>query len=97
MKRGTTPTLRFELPFAAADIDGGYITISQRGRANMDIDIARCKRDGDALEVDLTQEETLALRSEAARIQLRIKIGERVMASDIITADVGEILKEGVI
>lgn len=97
MIRGTTPTLTFELPFAADEIDEGYITIAQRGRPNMDIPISRCTADGNVLTLTLTQEETLQLRAALAEIQLRVKVDESVLASEMITFDVGAILKEGVI
>lgn len=97
MIRGTTPTLRFELPFEADEIDEGYITIAQRGRPNIDIPISRCTVDGNVLILTLTQEETLQLRPVMAEIQLRVKIDDSVLASEMITADVGAILKEGVI
>lgn len=97
MIRGTTPELRFELPFDASEIDDGFITIAQRGRPNMDVPIARCEVDGDALVLLLTQEETLRLRPMMAVIQLRVKMGDRVLASEMIEVDVGAILKEGMI
>lgn len=97
MIRGTTPTLTFELPFAADEIDEGYITIAQRGRPNMDIPISRCTADGNVLTLTLTQEETLQLRAALAEIQLRIKMAGRVLASEMITVDIGQILKEGLI
>lgn len=95
MIRGTTPTLTFELPFAADEIDEGYITIAQRGRPNIDIPISRCTVDGNMLMLNLTQDETLQLRATLAEIQLRVTVDESVLASEIITADVGAILKEG--
>lgn len=97
MTRGTTPTLRFNLPFDTEGITDGYITIAQRGAQNLDIPIERCMREGKTLTVTLTQSETLSLRTSRAEIQLRVKIGERIMASKIISADVGRILKEGTI
>lgn len=97
MIRGTTPTLTFELPFAADEIDEGYITIAQRGRPNMDIPISRCTADGNVLTLTLMQEETLQLRAALAEIQLRIKMAGRVLASEMITVDIGQILKEGLI
>lgn len=97
MIRGTTPSLRFELPFEAADIDEGFITIAQKGRPNLDIPISRCTAEGNVLTLDLTQEETLRLRPALAELQLRVKTDERVLASEIITFDVGAILKEGMI
>lgn len=97
MIRGTTPTMHFELPFEATDIDEGYITISQRGLPNLDIPISRCTTDGNVLTLSLTQEETLRFRPAPAELQLRVKTDENVLASEIITFDIGAILKEGVI
>lgn len=97
MIRGTTPSLRFELPFEAADIDEGYITIAQKGRPNLDIPISRCTVEDNALILDLTQEETLGLSPALALIQIRIKIEDKVLASETIQVSVGAILKDGVI
>lgn len=97
MIRGTTPTLKFELPFEADTIDEGYITIAQKGRPNFDIPISRCSADGNILVLELTQEETLRLSSTKAELQLRVKIDESVLASEIIFFSVGAILKEGMI
>lgn len=97
MTRGTTPTLTFALPFETDGITDGYITIAQRGAQNLDLPISRCTREGTILTVTLTQEETLSLKSARAEIQLRLKFGERVIASKIISADISAILKEGVI
>lgn len=97
MIRGTTPSLRFELPFEAADIDEGYITIAQKGRPNLDIPISRCTVDENALILDLTQEETLGLRASIADVQIRIKMNGSVLASNIVKLDVGAILKDGII
>lgn len=97
MTRGTTPTLTFDLPFETDGITDGYITIAQRGARNLDLPISRCTREGKTLTVTLSQEETLSLKTARAEIQLRLKFGERAMASKIISADVGAILKEGTI
>lgn len=95
MIRGTTPTLKFNLPFEVDGITDGYITIAQRGAQNLDLPVSRCVRDGKTLTVTLTQAETLSLKTSRAEIQLRLKFGERVIASKIISADVGKILKDG--
>lgn len=97
MIRGTTPSLRFELPFEAADIDEGFITIAQKGRPNLDIPISRCTVEENALILDLTQEETLGLRASLADVQIRIKMNGSVLASNIVKVDVGAILKDGII
>ena len=45
----------------------------------------------------LTEEDTLAFRQNGSvlQIQLRCGIGEKRLASEVITATVGRILKEG--
>lgn len=97
MVRGTTPTLKFVLPFDVDGITDGYITIVQCNMNNLDLPISRCARDGKTLTVTLTQEETLSLVAARAEIQLRLKFGERVMASKIISTDVARILHGGVL
>ena len=100
MYRGTTPTLTFGLPFATDNIKSLYITfVDKNDSIVLEKDIASCTLSGKSVSVTLTQEETLALegRSET-RIQLRVLDNNgTALASDIITVQVKEILKDGVI
>ena len=56
-----------------------------------------CTVSGQQVSVRLTEEDTLAFRQDGSvlQIQLRCGIGEKRLASEVITATVGRILKEG--
>ena len=100
MVRGTTPTLRFLVPYGAAEIQSGYITFAQLGKTKLEKTIAEEQVTGDGeITLALTQEDTLELSSNClCQIQLRLKLaGDRAAASNILSCSVDEILKEGVI
>ncbi len=101
MRRGTTPTLVFTMPYAASQVESGYVTFAQRGISFLDKNI----RD-EAVEVDdmqikvyLDQEDTLLMTEVAKlKIQIRLKlVSGKAVASQVMECDVGEILKDGVI
>ena len=100
MRRGSTPTLKFSHPYLASQIEGGWLTMVQRGVIVLDKDLTE---EGAAIKdyvivVDLTEEETLRF-SEAtnyceAQIRLKLITGKRT-SSKIVEVDVDAILKEG--
>lgn len=97
MTRGTTPTLIFTVPYAAEEISAAYITFAQYGKtvfeATDEAEIA-----DEQISVTLTQAQTLLLRPEKVSVQLRLRLaGGQAVASQIISIDVADILKEGVI
>ena len=102
MRRGTTPTFRFSTPYRADQVEGGWITIMQRGVVVYEKDLAS---EGAEIKdyiviLNLTQEETLRF-SEAeptAKAQIRLNlISGKATASNIVEFFVDEILKEGTI
>lgn len=99
MRRGSTPTLSFavNLDLTTATV---YITFKQSYETLLD----KCSTDSsmtvtaDTITLSLTQEETVALESGACQCQIRYKMPSGVAgASDIMTVDVKDILKDGVI
>lgn len=100
MIRGTTPILRFLVPYEASEIEGGYITFAQLGNTKLEKEITGAEITGDGeITLELTQEDTLALCADCiCQIQLRLKLRDgRVSASHILSSSVDQILKEGVI
>ena len=100
MIRGTTPTLTFNLPFAASTIKSLYITFADRdNNIVLEKTKADCTLNAKAVTVKLTQAETLDFQSrQAVNIQLRVlNTSGDAMASKIYTVQVDRILKEGVI
>lgn len=96
MKRGTTPTHTFTLPFATAALSEAYITYAQLGVTKIEKDLSDCTIDGNNLSVTLTQKETLSLKEDRpTEIQVAVKLQGKVMRSQIITVSTDRILKDG--
>ena len=96
MKRGTTPinTIKTNIDLTGATV---FVTYSQSGRVVLE-------KSGDAVEISeealvtrLTQRDTLGLKStQKVNIQIRYVFPDGTAgASNIMTVDVGEILKDG--
>ena len=99
MIRGTTPTLKFILPFSVEQLECAWITLAQNETAIIDKAMSECTCSDKAITVTLTQEETLKLDCNCTtEIQLRVKtISGASLASRIYKVDTGRILKDGVI
>lgn len=99
MIRGTTPTLRFTLPFDTAEVAALYITIDQTHLVTVEKSLADCTLVGSTVSFRLTQEDTLKLvQSVPAQIQVRLKTTDgTAMASNVFETPVEKILKEGAI
>lgn len=99
MKRGTTPQLKFILPFKVEEVETGFITLVQFGETIAEKSWAECAKEDTAVVATLTQEETLKLKDNFyTEIQVRVKtVGGLALASDIFKLPVDKILKEGVI
>ena len=96
--RGTTPTLKFTLPFEAKQLTSVYITFAQSCREVLTKHGAEITAEGNQLVVELSQDETLLFRPQSVDIQIRaIDVAGNAIASKIITADVSKILRDGVI
>lgn len=101
MIRGTTPMLEFTLPFDTSLIEELYVTITQDGATVIEKKLSNCICSDSSVSLTLTQEDTLKLKQKFCpkcelQIRVRTKDGE-ALASDIMSIDVGRILKEGVI
>ena len=101
MIRGTTPTLRFKIPYTEEQIQLGYITFSRKGEVFLDVPLSdnRVLVENYAIYITFTQEDTLRFNSRAVySVQLRILLQDDIaVASNIITIPVDSILKNGVI
>lgn len=97
--RGTTPDLKFTLPFDTAVLAECWVTLAQRGRVIINKTLSECKTEGKVLTVSLTQEETLKFdESRQIEVQLRARDSAgHAYRSQIFTADPGKLIKEGVI
>ena len=99
MRRGTTPTLTFALPFEVSELDAYWITISQRyENIRVDKDDSDCTSSGSTITLQLSQEDTLKLIADKpVYIQIRALMDDDAIASEIIETTVEDVLKEGVI
>lgn len=99
MIRGTTPTLRFALPFDTAEVAELFVTITQAYGPTVEKSLKDCTLEGTTVACPLTQEDTLQLRqSVPALVQVRLRTtAGAAMASKVFETSVHRILKEGVI
>ncbi|MCI5680184.1 MAG: hypothetical protein MR278_09480 [Bacteroidales bacterium] len=99
-KRGATPTITFQLDVSPELFSICHITFQQYGKIRFIKTLADCTLgEGNTLLCRLTEEETLSLKGDAkVKIQLRVAyLDGQKDASDILEADVGAILEEGVL
>lgn len=99
MRRGTSPTLIIKVRgVEVSDLTSIFLTLKQGSKEltarETDITI---NTDDNALEVPLTQTETLDFDDGYVNIQLRAMVGTKAIASDIKTVPMEHILKEGLI
>lgn len=99
MFRGTTPTLKFALPFDTSTLAAAWVTLAQSGKVIVDRPLEDCVLSGNELSVTLTQEETIQLTAEhRVDIQLRVRTtDDTALASKVFTLTAERILKDGVI
>ena len=97
--RGTTPDVDIELPFDTSALAEAYISFTQVGRIVIERAIEDMTLKGTHLSFRLTQLETLKLSDKFnVEIQARFKLVDNtLLASYIYEANVGRIIKEGVI
>lgn len=75
MRRGTTPTVTYTLPFDAGTIASAEITFSNPGGAYISKSFDEITKAGDKISVRLTQEETLRFRANSTvKIQCAIRL-----------------------
>ena len=99
MRRGTTPTNIFNTDVSLLGCNVLFITYKQNDMTVVEKSIEDCTIEEDKVTVALTQEETLAFNDTIpVNIQIRVGFpdGSR-LASNIVRAPAGRILKQGVI
>lgn len=97
MIRGTTPTLRFELPFQAEAIAALSIAFKQKDVLRVEKTLNDVKCEGNIISCKLEQKDTLALDDQfKIDIQLRIRtVHGDAIASNIIKTSIGRLLRDG--
>ncbi len=100
MIRGTTPPLTFTLPFDVSEALKVWITFSQNNKEIFTVEKDDLEINEKTIKCVLTQKQTLAL-THGAKVEMQIRVllnnenMEDALASEIITAPVQRILKEG--
>lgn len=105
MTRGTTPTHTFTLPdnLKTATISTLYITYAQHGETVLEKTLDDVTNNNGVLTCKLTQADTLAFdvldqrcKHDTVEVQVRMKTSDgAVMASNIISIPIMDILKDG--
>lgn len=103
MIRGTTPTITLELSDGNQLIDlSGYdiVIISIKDADGQIIDLVKSRltfTDDTKIEATLTQEETLALKAGRLQVQIRARLNDMSIASEVVRCGLEDIIKPGVI
>lgn len=95
MYKGTTPTFKFSLPFAASEIDILNVAMAQNDEVKISKGKDDCTLSGNSVSVTLTEAETLGLEVGTLSMQLRIGVGTTRLASNIVTVPVENVLQGG--
>ena len=99
MRRGTTPTHTFTLPFDTGLIKSVKVVYSQGGSIVLEKKTADCTLNGNTITYRLTQEESLSFNDKKkVDIQVRVLLqDDTAMASDIKSVYVSECLDDEVL
>jgi len=97
MKRGTTPTFTFTLPYETEDITKLNLCFVQRGNICLEKGLSDMTLEGKKAEYAMTESETLALKPGQLKMQIRIGFTNKRMVSQVITTYVEDIMKDGVL
>lgn len=99
MRRGTTPTIVFHLPFDVSTIHYCEVYFSQNDELIVEKKMSDCLLSGNMLSVTLTQADTLAFSSDdngRVEMQLRFVFTDgSVDATTIVKEKAKKILKDG--
>lgn len=97
IRRGTTPTHVFTVDVDLTQATALYITYKQSDRIVIEKTLADCTITATTVTVELTQAESLKFAiTSPVEIQIRAKFEDgTAIASNIMEADVGRILKGG--
>ena len=97
MRRGTTPTITITTDIDLTSASNLFVTFKQGDRIVFEKTLDDVAVTENTVICKLTQEDTLALKDSMVRFQIRATIGDAKVASNIMTAQVSDILKGGAI
>ena len=97
MRRGTTPTITFNLPFDVSTVRNCEVYFAQNDELLVTKSMEDCVLSGRTLATTLTQAETLSFdEEEKLEVQARFVFTDgSVDATNVIKQKVKEILKDG--
>ena len=95
MRRGTTPTIVFHLPFNVSELQNCEVYIAQKGMLRITKAMEDCVLSEDTVAITLSQSETLSLKAgDRMELQIRVVFADgSVDASGIVSVAVRNILK----
>lgn len=98
MRRGTTPTITITTDIDLTEASNLFVTFKQGDRVVFEKTLDDVTVGETQVVCELSQNDTLALRDgKPVRFQIRATLGDSKVASNVMTASVGEILKGGMI
>lgn len=99
MRRGTTPTHTFTIPFDAEQIKSVRVVYAQTGQVVLAKETEACTLNGNTVTLKLTQEESLRFHDmKNVEIQLRVLLHDgNALTSDIVSVYVSRCLDDEVI
>ena len=97
--RGTTHSFEFDMETDLSAVSVMWVTLSQNGMERVTKETEDIEIDGQTVKVNLTQEDTLALKpNRVAKLQIRILMDDgSAEITETIKRNVKDCLKDGVI
>ena len=97
--RGTTHSFEFDMETDLSEVSVMWVTIAQNGIERVTKETEDIEIEGQTIKVNLTQEDTLALKpNRPAKIQIRILLNDGTAEiTETIEREVHDCLKDGVI
>lgn len=97
MYRLTTPLHIFHVPFETNNIEKLRISYKQDGKTVLEKTENDVTFGDKTISVTLSQSDTALFKALLTKVQLRVKIGSKVMASNYITINVNEVFSTEVL
>ena len=98
MRRGTTPTNTFTVDVDLTQAEALFVTYKQNSRTIVEKALDAVTVTAEEITVELSQADTLKFKKGEVEMQIRARLPDgSALASQIMTAPVESVLKEGVI
>lgn len=96
MRRGTTPTITITTDIDLTNASNLFVTFKQDGCKEVEKTLDDVTVTEDTVVVNLSQTDTLTFDStKQVKFQIRATLGDNKVASNVMSATVNEILKQG--